>query len=225
MKTLDELEQNTVSQNATKVFQKPKPTCQQSIKPGHYKNHCRQIEKQEKQPADTKNSPGSNNSEPTNSDSSINNKNGINDNKNDRKPRTVHPPCEIYGETNHSTERCCIGANAAKRQAPGTEDGQSRTRSDKMTSKLKKKRDFTGCSPTLKSKMVNLYYGLAIERPETTRTVFLPIPEVVCQQPLVTFLETSKLVLVIMTLLMKQPKIFTRPNEQRELMWNHKRCN
>ena len=33
----------------------------------------------------------------------------------DRKSRTVYPPCETCGKTNHSTERCYVGANAANR--------------------------------------------------------------------------------------------------------------
>ena len=36
-----------------------------------------------------------------------------NNHKNDRKSRTLNPPCETCGKTNHSTERCYVGANAA----------------------------------------------------------------------------------------------------------------
>ena len=38
-----------------------------------------------------------------------------NNHKIDRKSRTLHPPCEKCGKTNHSTERCYNGANAANR--------------------------------------------------------------------------------------------------------------
>ena len=41
-----------------------------------------------------------------------------NNNKNDRKSRTVYPPCETCGKTNFSTERRYIGANASKRPLP-----------------------------------------------------------------------------------------------------------
>ena len=34
------------------------------------------------------------------------------------EPKTVYPPCETCGQTNHSTERCYHGANAANRQPP-----------------------------------------------------------------------------------------------------------
>ena len=41
-----------------------------------------------------------------------------NNHKNDRKSRTLYPPCETCGKTNHSTERCYVGANAANRPHP-----------------------------------------------------------------------------------------------------------
>ena len=40
------------------------------------------------------------------------------DNKNDRKSRTVYPPCETCGKTNHSAERCYVGANALNKPLP-----------------------------------------------------------------------------------------------------------
>ena len=41
-----------------------------------------------------------------------------NNHKIDRKSRTLYPLCETCGKTNHSTERCYVGANAAKRPLP-----------------------------------------------------------------------------------------------------------
>ena len=38
-----------------------------------------------------------------------------NNHKNDRKYRTLYPLCETCGKTNHSTDRCYVGANAANR--------------------------------------------------------------------------------------------------------------
>ena len=46
------------------------------------------------------------------SDTNDSNPNNI---KNDRKSRTLYPPCETCGKMNHSTERCYVGANAANR--------------------------------------------------------------------------------------------------------------
>ena len=40
------------------------------------------------------------------------------DNQNDRKLRAVYPPSETCGKTNHSTENCNFGANAADRPSP-----------------------------------------------------------------------------------------------------------
>ena len=39
-------------------------------------------------------------------------------NQTDRRPRLVFPPCENCGRTNHSTEECNLGANAASRPLP-----------------------------------------------------------------------------------------------------------
>ena len=44
----------------------------------------------------------------------------------DRKSRTLHPPCETCGKTNHSTERCYVEANAAG-HFPGRTNFKSRT--------------------------------------------------------------------------------------------------
>ena len=41
-----------------------------------------------------------------------------NNHKIDRKPRTLYPLCETCGKTNHSTEGCYVGANAADRPLP-----------------------------------------------------------------------------------------------------------
>ena len=41
-----------------------------------------------------------------------------NNHKNDRKSRTLYPPCETSGKTNHSTERCYVGVNTANRPLP-----------------------------------------------------------------------------------------------------------
>ena len=58
-----------------------------------------------------------------NPDNAGNIKSGTNDaspnnHKIDRKSRTLNPPCETCGKTNHSTESCYVGANAANRPLP-----------------------------------------------------------------------------------------------------------
>ena len=48
-----------------------------------------------------------------------NNSNYKNSNKAKRKSKTVQSPCKTRGKTNHSTEKCYYGANAANRPPPG----------------------------------------------------------------------------------------------------------
>ena len=50
-----------------------------------------------------------------------------NNHKIGRKSRTLYPPCETCGKTDHSTERCYVGANAENRPLPwkNKPEGQS----------------------------------------------------------------------------------------------------
>ena len=108
-------------------------------KPGHYKNQCRLLKKQREQTEDVQNNPGNKNigANTSNSSSNLNNNN---DNKNNsratRKPKTVYPPCETCGKTNHSTDKCYFGANAANRPPPGTEYRKYQIRSQKEPIKV-----------------------------------------------------------------------------------------
>ena len=56
-----------------------------------------------------------------------------NNHKNDRKSRTLYPPCETCGKTNHSTERCYVGANAANRPLPWKNKPQKQDTHDNIT--------------------------------------------------------------------------------------------
>ena len=51
----------------------------------------------------------------------------------DRKSRTLYPPCETCGKTNHSTERCYVGANAANRPLPWKNKAQEQDTHDSIT--------------------------------------------------------------------------------------------
>ena len=51
----------------------------------------------------------------------------------DRKSRTLYPPCETCGKTNHSTERCYAGANAANRPLPWKNKPQEQDTHDSIT--------------------------------------------------------------------------------------------
>ena len=93
--------------------------------PGHYRNQCRQLKEETDQNDANKNSAcnnnnsnndsGQTNSNTHNNKTVSNGSNNIPQNRNDRKPRTVYQLCETCGKTNHSTEKCSFGANAADR--------------------------------------------------------------------------------------------------------------
>ena len=65
-----------------------------------------------------------------NSDTNDSNPNNI---ESDRKSRTPYPPCETCGKTNHSTERCYVGANAANRPLPWKNKPQEQDAHDSIT--------------------------------------------------------------------------------------------
>ena len=123
----DEMQLNTLmQQDAQQNSEKPKPTCHHCEKPGHYRNQCRQLKRDKDQAQNNTDSAANNqningsaqtNSNP-NHKAPVGNKANNTNNQRDRKPRPVFPPCETCGRTNHSTERCYLGANAANRPPP-----------------------------------------------------------------------------------------------------------
>ena len=123
----DEMQLNTVMQQDTQQnSEKPKPTCHHCKKPGHYRNQCRQLKREKDQAQNNTNidanNKSNNGSAQTNSNPNhkapVANKANNTNNQRDRKPRPVFLPCETCGRTNHSTERCYLGANAANRPPP-----------------------------------------------------------------------------------------------------------
>ena len=56
-----------------------------------------------------------------------------NNHKIDGISRTLYLPCETYGKTNHSTERCYGGANAANRPLPWKNKREEQDAHDIMT--------------------------------------------------------------------------------------------
>ena len=123
----DEMQINTVMQQDTRQnSEKPKPTCHHCKKPGHYRNQCRQLKRGKDQAQNNTDSASTNknnngsaqtNSNP-NQKATVTDKANNANNQRDRKPKSVFPPCETCGRTNHSTERCYLGANAANRPPP-----------------------------------------------------------------------------------------------------------
>ena len=56
-----------------------------------------------------------------------------NNHKIERKSRTLYLSCETCGKTNHSTERCYVGANAANRPLPWKNKPQEQDTHDSIT--------------------------------------------------------------------------------------------
>ena len=120
----DEIPIKTVTQQAPQQnSETPKPTCHHCKKPGHYQNQCRQLKREKDQIQNNMNSASKNkksaqtNSNP-NKKVSNNTKANNTNNRRDRRSRPVFTPCETCGRTNHSTEKCYLGANAANRPPP-----------------------------------------------------------------------------------------------------------
>ena len=113
-----------MTQQATQLNpEKLKPTCRHCKKPVHYRNQCRQLKREKDQARNQTNSANNNNgSARTNSNPNnkvANNPKASNiNNQRDRRSRPVFPPCETCGRTNHSTEKCYLGAKAANRPPP-----------------------------------------------------------------------------------------------------------
>ena len=61
------------------------------------------------------------------------NESNPNNHKIDRKSTIVYPPCESCGKTNHSAERCYVGANAANRPFPWKNKPQEQDAHDRIT--------------------------------------------------------------------------------------------
>ena len=74
-----------------------------------YRNQCRLVKREKEQTENTQNNPGSKNrgankSIPNNNTNNNNSNNNYkNSNRAGRKPKTVSPPSETCGKTNHST--------------------------------------------------------------------------------------------------------------------------
>ena len=136
----DEMPINTVTQQAPQQnTNKPRPTCHHCKKPGHYQNQCRQLKREKDQTRNNTKSTNNNNgsaqanSNPTNNKVATDTKGNNINNQRDRRPKPVFPPCETCGRTNHSTERCCLGANAATRPPPRNRrpEGQNQSQQNK----------------------------------------------------------------------------------------------
>ena len=138
----DEMPINTVTQQAPQQnSNKPKPTCHHCKKPGDYQNQCRQFKREKDQTRNNTNSANNNdgsaqtNSNPNNKTANNTKANNIN-NQRDRRPRPVFPPCETCGRTNHSTEKCYLGEDAANYRLHGIDDQKDKTKFNRKMLKV-----------------------------------------------------------------------------------------
>ena len=115
---------NVTKQARQQNSNKPRPTCHHCRKPRHYQTQCRQLKRDKDQTrnntniANNNNGSAQTNSNPNNNKVANNTKGSNISNQRDRRARRVFPPCETCGRTNHSTEECYLGANAANRPPP-----------------------------------------------------------------------------------------------------------
>ena len=121
----DEMPIKTVTQQATQQnSNKPRLTCHHCKKPGQYQNQYRQLKREKDQTRNNTNSANNDKgrfqtkSNPHNNKVANNTRGNNISNQRDRRPKPVFPPCETCGRTNHSTESCYLGANAANRPPP-----------------------------------------------------------------------------------------------------------
>ena len=175
-----------MNQQQTKTnTDRPKPKCHHCKKPGHYRNQCRLLKKRE-QTENIQNNLGNKNSDANNPNpnssvkNSNNNKNG---NGAERKRNTVYPPCETCGKTNHSTEKCYFGANAANRPPPRHRKPERQNQVPEGANKSYSNEAPQAAAQNLNSKRPRLHSRAATNRPEITHLTFPPFREVVWQQP------------------------------------------
>ena len=139
LKAPDEMPINTVTRQAPQQnSEKPKPTCHHCKKSGHYQNRCRLLNWEKDQTRRKTNSSKKNNgSAQTNSNpnNKVSNKTKANNtsNQNDKRSGPVLPPCETCGRTNHSREKCYLGANGANRPPPRKKRPEGQNQVQKRT--------------------------------------------------------------------------------------------
>ena len=104
LEAADELPVNNINQQPSEETTKQKAVCYYCKKPGHHKSQCRKMKRDQKAAKET--------------DSNKDEKTAQTDQKPKQKERPKYPPCETCKKTNHTTDKCYFGANAANRPPP-----------------------------------------------------------------------------------------------------------
>ena len=100
-------------------------------------------------------------------------------NKAERKPKTVCRPCDTWGKTNHSTDRCYCGDNATNRPPPRQNRPEQRNEVPQRGNQSHSNQNCSSCTSKFKLKMPRFHSGTATDRPETIELP--PTPEVFWQ--------------------------------------------
>ena len=102
------------------------------------------MKKQREQTENNQHNPGNKNSDANTSNPNGNvnnpNRNNRNSNRAEGKPKTVYPPCETCGKTNHSTEDAIMEPMQPIDRLPGRKDRKDKIRSKKKLFKMTQKK-------------------------------------------------------------------------------------
>ena len=188
----DELQINTVAQQATQGnSEKPKPTCHHCKKPGHYRNHCRQLkQKKDRAPSITKTTNKNNNKikgqTNSNSNNRISNIRNANNTKNQKKTDNLdlrtHPLRPVV-ELTVPQKNVTLEQKQLIDCFPGKTTGRTKPSPTEKCPKLLRW-ECSSCSPIFKLDTPRFHSVAACERPEICETAKLPpILKFVWQQP------------------------------------------
>ena len=84
----------------------------------------------------------------------------------DRKSRTVYPPCETCGKTNHSAETCFFWSQGSKQATPLEEQTSTTGRTGQYNWL------FPCYSPTSQLEISHFHYGTVTDGPQTSGRIF-----------------------------------------------------
>ena len=117
LEAADELPVNNINQQQPEQTEKQKAVCYYCKKPGHHKSQCRKMKRDQKAAKET--------------DTGKDEKTAQTEQKVQPKQKPKFPPCETCKKTNHTTEKCYFGANAANRPPPRNRNNADKQKTPK----------------------------------------------------------------------------------------------
>ena len=125
LEAADELPVNNINRQPQEEAEKQKAVCYYCKKPGHHKSQCRKLKRDQKAEKTAKSDKNEKTSQP--------------EQKSKPKEKPKFPPCETCKKTNHSTDKCYFGANAANRPPPRNRKDDSKEKTPKPNNPSNKK--------------------------------------------------------------------------------------